>query len=582
MGKTTSYLYDDHSNISQKTSPDEGTTKYRYDKYGNLRFSLNIGAPATEKALNFTKYDQFNRLIASGLLISTFGFDQLNADLDYSTNQGSITHFENFNTDTANFVVANMYDKYVKTGIFTNMPNPHLASFISGKNLKGKLVATAFRDKPGDPWSYKVYTYDYLGRVHYYWVKIGNKNWRVVINEYDNLGNTIKQNINNEFYVWYDYDEQGRLQEVRSSIHNTYTTAILDAVYTYDKSDKIKSSEFGTRVKPKMNYTYDAKGRVTDLNGIATDMFTTQFRETLTYFDNDNIESMYLQNTGNGSWSNLSFSYVYDGLNRLRNSNCNNASFSEAFNYNDDGNFTSKNKSGLTMSYNYVTNTNKINYVKFNTVDKYYSHDYRGNIVSDGNKGLSIINYDRRNLILSFIKSGQTNYYRYDDNGNRIYKGIYNQPKEYYFRDHTGKELGIYDLNTGRLKMLNLYGNGLMGKVNVRWDSTWTETDPGTWEYVYSRTDERQYYFKDHLGSIRMILDENSEIVGAQDYYPFGSLLREATTGGNINNKYKFTEKERDTETNYDYFGARYYDSDLARWLSVDPLADIYPGWSPY
>jgi hypothetical protein len=27
---------------------------------------------------------------------------------------------------------------------------------------------------------------------------------------------------------------------------------------------------------------------------------------------------------------------------------------------------------------------------------------------------------------------------------------------------------------------------------------------------------------------------------------------------------------------------ARYYDSELGRWLSVDPLADKYPGWSPY
>ena len=44
-----------------------------------------------------------------------------------------------------------------------------------------------------------------------------------------------------------------------------------------------------------------------------------------------------------------------------------------------------------------------------------------------------------------------------------------------------------------------------------------------------------------------------------------------------------FTGKERDSETGFSYFGARYYDSDiLTSWLSVDPLSDKYPGLSPY
>ena len=46
--------------------------------------------------------------------------------------------------------------------------------------------------------------------------------------------------------------------------------------------------------------------------------------------------------------------------------------------------------------------------------------------------------------------------------------------------------------------------------------------------------------------------------------------------------RYKFTGKERDTETGYDYFGARYFWSSFGHWLSVDPLADKYPNISPY
>ena len=38
---------------------------------------------------------------------------------------------------------------------------------------------------------------------------------------------------------------------------------------------------------------------------------------------------------------------------------------------------------------------------------------------------------------------------------------------------------------------------------------------------------------------------------------------------------FTFTGKERDEETGYGYFGARYMDHELmTMWLSVDPMAD--------
>ena len=43
------------------------------------------------------------------------------------------------------------------------------------------------------------------------------------------------------------------------------------------------------------------------------------------------------------------------------------------------------------------------------------------------------------------------------------------------------------------------------------------------------------------------------------------------------------TGKEKDEETGYGYFGARYMDHELmTMWLSVDPMADKYPSVSPY
>jgi len=50
----------------------------------------------------------------------------------------------------------------------------------------------------------------------------------------------------------------------------------------------------------------------------------------------------------------------------------------------------------------------------------------------------------------------------------------------------------------------------------------------------------------------------------------------------NFNSRYTFSAKEKDIETGYSYFGARYYTSDLSIWLSVDPMSDKYPNMTPY
>jgi len=53
-------------------------------------------------------------------------------------------------------------------------------------------------------------------------------------------------------------------------------------------------------------------------------------------------------------------------------------------------------------------------------------------------------------------------------------------------------------------------------------------------------------------------------------------------------NIYKYSSKELDEEQltggklDWYYFGARYYDPDIGRWLRVDPMADKFPNLSPY
>ncbi len=65
-------------------------------------------------------------------------------------------------------------------------------------------------------------------------------------------------------------------------------------------------------------------------------------------------------------------------------------------------------------------------------------------------------------------------------------------------------------------------------------------------------------------------------------YLPFGETFVDQRHDSPYNTPYRFSGKEKDDETQYSYFGARYYDSDLSVWLSVDPLANKYPSMSPY
>jgi RHS repeat-associated protein len=74
----------------------------------------------------------------------------------------------------------------------------------------------------------------------------------------------------------------------------------------------------------------------------------------------------------------------------------------------------------------------------------------------------------------------------------------------------------------------------------------------------------------------------NATVTASQvlDYFPFGKTLR--AYHGAEKEKYQFNGKERDGETEWDYFGARYYDGDVGRFMAVDPLATKFNHSTPY
>ncbi len=90
------------------------------------------------------------------------------------------------------------------------------------------------------------------------------------------------------------------------------------------------------------------------------------------------------------------------------------------------------------------------------------------------------------------------------------------------------------------------------------------------------------FYHTDHLGSSAFISDLSGTITQHLQYLPFGEQFIEQRYDAPYFTPYKFSAKEKDEETQYSYFGARYYISDISVWLSVDPMADKYPSLSPF
>ena len=79
--------------------------------------------------------------------------------------------------------------------------------------------------------------------------------------------------------------------------------------------------------------------------------------------------------------------------------------------------------------------------------------------------------------------------------------------------------------------------------------------------------DRVTYYHTDHAGSPVAATDAGGEVVWRESYAPYGSRqIRQAP-----DNEVWFTGKREDTDLGLHYFGARWYDAELGRFISVDP-----------
>jgi RHS repeat-associated protein len=74
----------------------------------------------------------------------------------------------------------------------------------------------------------------------------------------------------------------------------------------------------------------------------------------------------------------------------------------------------------------------------------------------------------------------------------------------------------------------------------------------------------------DRLGSIDTLTDKDGVVVDKRTFDSFGQLLSESNPM--VSFRYGYTGRERDLESGLSYYRARYYDPNVGRFISVDPI----------
>jgi RHS repeat-associated protein len=168
-----------------------------------------------------------------------------------------------------------------------------------------------------------------------------------------------------------------------------------------------------------------------------------------------------------------------------------------------------------------------------------------------------VFTYDQENRLTG--AGGYT--YTYDGDGNRVSKSNGTSGTLYWYM--TPGIVAESDLTGAPTSEYIFFGGDRVARRDL------TLTGFAGSNPIYG-TAGISYYFSDHLKTASVITDAAGNIKAESDFYPWGGELQFIN---NDTNHYKFTGKERDTETGLDYFGARYYSNGLGRWVSAD--------WSP-
>ncbi len=310
----TKYSYDTFGQLVYTESPDEGESRFKYRKDGQIRFSQNSKQKsAVPQEFSYTNYDDLGRPIESGVFTHTVALTFANSDIIVDNIDDPTTSFDedgllNSSCSEKQFTT---YDYLASTDIAFLTNNLH-SSYANPSFLAGNVAKTANENAT------TYYSYDVYGRVK--WVVQNNMGLgiKTIDYEYDPITSAVtkvyfQRYTNGERFIHrYTYNTiDQNLEKVETSIDDSiYTT---HANYKYYETGALKRTEIapGTNGTPLqgIDYVYNLNGQLKSINhpiigdstkdpGKDTNDF---FGMSISYNDHDYLRSSDFSNVTGGT-----------------------------------------------------------------------------------------------------------------------------------------------------------------------------------------------------------------------------------------------------------------------------------------
>lgn len=528
----TDYVFDTLGNL-RKTTQGEQFRYFMCDSLGRVLYSKQ---PEQEVNSSFAATD------------SVTGNTQWSAKFTYDDNSNTTT-----TSDARGISISVVYDR-LNRPIYRDYSDatPDVGLFYDGTGLaQAPGFSQGQTTKISSSVSESRYTsFDNLGRIKSSQQVTNGVTYNFADYSYDLAGNLISKTYPSGRIVKNTLDANGRLTKVETQKNNGSPLATYFDQVKYNSAGGVTQSRLGNgRWETAV---YNNRLQITEIGLGSSPTDSSLLKIEYGYGTSaENNGALRQQKINAPGMSQVVQNYSYDDLNRLSSSvetyNAGTPSWKQTFVYDRFGNrrFDPANTTvpagGSQAIDNPLINTSDNRF----TAGQGYVYDKAGSVTKDAENKRFV--YDAEGRQTQFFNSVNNSStpdatYIYDGGGHRVRKT--NGPVETIF---------VYDASG---QLVAEYSNEPVANPKVSFPTA------------------------DHLGSPRIVTDQNGQVISRHDYRAFGEEVsssyanRSATPGYGSDDdiRQQFTGYERDTESGLDYAQARYYNSRHGRFTSADPL----------